>query len=458
VCLFERPEGGDAAILVHVGANDGPARAELAELAHSAGAWIAAELGTTRPVPDARHHLGSGKLEELRALVHDAEADLVVFGTELSPSQERNLEGTLECRVIDRTRLILDIFAQRASSYEGKLQVELAQLEHMSTRLVRGWTHLERQKGGIGLRGPGEKQLETDRRLLNARIRQIRDRLDGVRARRALSRRARQRAALPVVSLVGYTNAGKSTLFNQLTGADVRAEDLLFATLDPTLRRLPLPAGAQAVVADTVGFVRKLPHDLVEAFQATLEESREAALLVHVVDAADPERHDKSAEVNTVLETIGAGEVPRLTVYNKIDQVEGATVGVDLDDLDLPRSVRVCAATGEGLEGLREAIAQRLQGHVGEWLVHVPWKAGALRAALFDRLEVLEETLDDDKGWALRVRAAEAVVRRIIFRVAPSDERDQVRVRDVSPHAGGDEQLSLAQGSVDADVPGVAGY
>ena len=261
--------------------------------------------------------------------------------------------------MVDRTRLILDIFAQRASSYEGKLQVELAQLQHMSTRLVRGWTHLERQKGGIGLRGPGEKQLETDRRLLNLRVKQIRQRLEGVRGRRALSRRSRERAEVPVISLVGYTNAGKSTLFNSLTGSDVMAENLLFATLDPTLRKVKLPTGLQAVLGDTVGFVRHLPHELVAAFEATLEESRLAELLLHVLDAADPERADKSAEVDQVLARIGAEQVPKLLVYNKIDALSDIEPRVDRDADGVATRVWVSALTGAGMDLLAEVIEER---------------------------------------------------------------------------------------------------
>lgn len=403
----DRPDGGDTAVLVHsVGASGyhpGDDQ-ELRELTRSAGVDVVGELSSSRRDPDPGTYLGSGKLVELRELRKTRGAEVVIFGTELSPSQERNIERTLECRVVDRTRLILDIFAQRASSYEGKLQVELAQLQHMSTRLVRGWTHLERQKGGIGLRGPGEKQLETDRRLLNLRVKQIRQRLEGVRGRRALSRRSRERAEVPVISLVGYTNAGKSTLFNSLTGSDVMAENLLFATLDPTLRKVKLPTGLQAVLGDTVGFVRHLPHELVAAFEATLEESRLAELLLHVLDAADPERADKSAEVDQVLARIGAEQVPKLLVYNKIDALSDIEPRVDRDADGVATRVWVSALTGAGMDLLAEVIEERLAGRVEVFEVGIPWNAGAVRARLFRELEVLGEHADGEFGWTLAVR------------------------------------------------------
>ena len=403
----DRPDGGDTAVLVHsVGASGyhpGDDQ-ELSELARSAGVDVVGELSSSRRDPDPGTYLGSGKLVELRELRKKRGAEVVIFGTELSPSQERNIERTLECRVVDRTRLILDIFAQRASSYEGKLQVELAQLQHMSTRLVRGWTHLERQKGGIGMRGPGEKQLETDRRLLNLRVKQIRQRLEGVRGRRALSRRSRERAEVPVISLVGYTNAGKSTLFNSLTGSDVMAENLLFATLDPTLRKVKLPTGLQAVLGDTVGFVRHLPHELVAAFEATLEESRLAELLLHVLDAADPERADKSAEVDQVLARIGAEQVPKLLVYNKIDALSDIEPRVDRDADGVATRVWVSALTGVGMDLLAEVIEERLAGRVEVFEIGIPWNAGAVRARLFRELEVLGEHADGEFGWTLAVR------------------------------------------------------
>ncbi|MCP1365243.1 GTPase HflX, partial [Halomonas sp. BBD48] len=315
--FFERPDAGETAVLVHIDFQDEQERedpGEFLELVRSAGAEPATLMQGSRRKPDPRAFIGSGKVEELRELLAIHQAELVIFNHALSPSQERNLERSLKCRVLDRTGLILDIFAQRARTHEGKLQVELAQLEYMSTRLVRGWTHLERQKGGIGLRGPGETQLETDRRLLRARIKSIHKRLDKVRSQREQNRRARSRAEIPSVSLVGYTNAGKSTLFNALTASEVYAANQLFATLDPTLRRLEITDVGPVVLADTVGFIRHLPHKLVEAFQATLQEAAEASLLVHVIDAADPDRELNIGEVEGVLEEIGADEVPCLRV------------------------------------------------------------------------------------------------------------------------------------------------
>jgi GTP-binding protein HflX len=300
VILFDRPQSGERAVLVHLDLKQESEREDLEEfrdLALSAGAQPVASVSSARRTPDAKYFVGSGKAEEIRQVVMAEEADLVLVNHGLSPAQERNLEKLLQCRVLDRTGLILDIFAQRARSHEGKLQVELAQLRHLSTRLVRGWTHLERQKGGIGLRGPGETQLETDRRLLNERIKALHKRLDKVRKQREQGRRSRQRAEVPTVSLVGYTNAGKSTLFNTLTAGGVYAADQLFATLDPTLRRLEVEPNNPLILADTVGFIRHLPHDLVEAFQSTLQETREADLLLHVIDAADPEREAKMGSV-----------------------------------------------------------------------------------------------------------------------------------------------------------------
>src|SRR5690554_6775082 len=313
--FFERPGGGERAILVHLEGHDPEAREDLQEfqeLVGSAGADTAAVVRVSRHQPSAKFLIGSGKVEEIRDLVKAEDVELVIFNHSLTPSQERNLERLFQCRVLDRTGLILDIFAQRAQTHEGKLQVELAQLKHLSTRLVRGWTHLERQKGGIGLRGPGETQLETDRRLIGKRIRALTERLEKVRSQREQGRRARQRNHVPTVALVGYTNAGKSTLFNALTGAAVYQANQLFATLDPTVRRLELPEGGHAVLADTVGFIRHLPHDLVAAFRSTLQETRDADLLLHVVDAGAEERDEYMHTVRDVLEQIGAHEVPQL--------------------------------------------------------------------------------------------------------------------------------------------------
>ncbi|MCW8909930.1 MAG: GTPase HflX, partial [Gammaproteobacteria bacterium] len=320
--MFERPGIGERAILVHMDLNDEHRREnlnEFKELATSAGASVVDVVTTRRYSPDPKYFIGRGKADEILQLIEANQIDLVLFNHALSPSQERNLEGLFKCRVLDRTGLILDIFAQRARTFEGKLQVELAQLKHLSTRLIRGWTHLERQKGGIGLRGPGETQLETDRRLLGQRMKQINKRLTKVRKQREQGRQARQKAEVPTIALVGYTNAGKSTLFNMLTESDVYAQDQLFATLDPTLRRLELNDGQSVIMADTVGFIRHLPHDLVEAFRSTLQETEQAHLLLHIIDAADELRLDNIDAVDGVLKEIGADEVPQIQIMNKID-------------------------------------------------------------------------------------------------------------------------------------------
>jgi GTP-binding protein HflX len=423
--LFERPRSGERAAAVHVriGAGDGEAqRDELLELIASAGAEVTGLVTARRDTPDPRCFIGSGKLAELRELVEIEGVEVAIFDQALSPAQERNLERELRCRVLDRISLILDIFAQRAHTFEGKLQVELAQLRHLSTRLVRGWTHLERQKGGIGLRGPGEKQLETDRRLLAERIRQIERRLEGVRNRRELSRRARRRAEVPLVALVGYTNAGKSTLFNRLTGAGVMQADRLFATLDPTLRRLELPGGGRAVVADTVGFIRHLPHELVAAFRATLEETREASLLLHVVDACDPEKDAKALQVGAVLEEIGADSVAQVIILNKIDRLPRTADGgvwppaprADRDADGQIERVWLSARTGEGVELLLEALAQRLGGARVRRTVHLPPSEGRLRARLFEAGKVLQERVGEGGTMIMDIELESAVLDRLL--------------------------------------------
>jgi GTP-binding protein HflX len=368
--LFDRPDSKaafddksnkEAVVLVHLNFNDpnyDESLHEFKELVGGTGANIAAIIQGKRYRPDPKYFAGSGKVDEVAEQVLAANAALVIFNHELSPSQERNLEQRLKCRVLGRTGLILDIFARRARSHEGKLQVELAQLQHLSTRLVRGWTHLERQKGGIGLRGPGETQLETDRRLLSQRIKSLKKRLDKVRSQRDQGRRSRQRGGVPVVSLVGYTNMGKSTLFNKVTSAEVYADDRLFATLDPTLRRLKLHDTEMLVLADTVGFIRELPHDLVESFSSTLEETRDAALLLHVVDCAASDRDDLIHHVNEVLAQIEADEVPQLIVYNKIDKLDDMQPRVERNADGQIERIWLSAQTGEGLDLLRQALQE----------------------------------------------------------------------------------------------------
>lgn len=391
--MFERPRSGERALLVRIGLGGAPGQDELSEfeaLARSAGADVLGLITGTRRAPDPRLFIGSGKAEEIRAQVQSKTADLVVFDHPLSPSQERNLEALLKCRVLDRTGLILDIFAQRARSFEGQLQVELAQLKHLATRLVRGWTHLERQKGGIGLRGPGETQLETDRRLLAHRIKTLNGRLDKVVTQRETTRRERKRAEIPTVALVGYTNAGKSTLFNRLTGAGAYAADQLFATLDPTVRRLTLPDARYALLADTVGFVRDLPHELVAAFRSTLQEARESSLLLHVIDAADPNRSERIAQVNQVLAEVGAGALPQIEVFNKADLI-GETPRVETGELGNVRRVWLSAQTGAGTALLTDAIGEFLGPEIVHRHVVLEPRDGRARARFFAAGAVLSE-------------------------------------------------------------------
>lgn len=375
---------------------------ELRLLAQSAGAQVCAELTGRRERPDVATYLGKGKAEELRDMAAREQIDIAIVNHDLSPAQERNLEKIAGCRVLDRNGLILDIFAQRARSHEGKLQVELAQLEHLSTRLVRGWTHLERQRGGIGLRGPGETQLEVDRRLIRGRVKNLTRRLEKVRAQRYSRRKARHKIPIPTISLVGYTNAGKSTLFNQLTGAGVYAADQLFATLDPTMRRVQLEGNAEVILADTVGFIRNLPHQLVEAFKSTLEEVAEADLLLHVVDGASVESREQIDQVQAVLEEIGAGQIPQMTVFNKID-LSGEPARLERDTAGKVTRVWLSAQTGAGVDLLRQALAEHYRrGRLVQHL-RLPPTAGRLRALIYKHLSVRRETISPDGEWRLEI-------------------------------------------------------
>ena len=402
--LFDRSKKGERALLIQPhagGAPDDEVMEEFAELARSAGAQVLHVATARIDKPNPAILIGSGKLEEVKAAADAVGADLILINHPLSPGQERNLEKLLERRVVDRTGLILDIFAQRANSHEGKLQVELAQLRHLSTRLVRGWTHLERQRGGsIGLRGPGETQLETDRRLLQKRVEQLQKRLEKVEVQRTQMRRARVRSAMPRIALVGYTNAGKSTLFNALTGAEAYAADQLFATLDPTVRRIDVPGG-HALLADTVGFVRDLPHELVAAFRSTLSEAREADLLLHVVDAADPLREERIAQVDAVLEDIGAGDLPQVLVFNKIDRLESATPRFERGDDTRPRAW-VSAKDHLGMDELREGLAQLFGLRRIITTLKLPSEAARLRSQLHELGAVRSETHDED-GWEIDI-------------------------------------------------------
>ena len=414
--FFDRPDSGERAVLVHLNLASELEREdprEFEELVLSAGGDPVAYVLGSRSAPHPRTFVGSGKLEEISELVQMECAEIVMFNHALSPSQERNLEKELQCRVLDRTGLILDIFAQRARTHEGKLQVELAQLQHVSTRLVRGWTHLERQKGGIGLRGPGETQLETDRRLLRARIKSITARLEKVRKQREQGRRSRIRAEIPTVSFVGYTNAGKSTLFNRITESTVYVADQLFATLDPTLRRVELESVGPVVLADTVGFISHLPHKLVEAFKATLEETLNADLLLHVVDAATEERGRNIDQVQDVLAEIGAEDIPQLLVFNKLDLLEQAP-RLERDAQGKPERVWLSAATGEGTELLLQAIAELVgQDMVSEELYLDPGE-GSLRAAFYSLGAVETEDYSDDGVAHLSVRLPRADWNRLM--------------------------------------------
>jgi GTPase len=412
---FERPQGGERAILVHINfpfQADQDDLDEFIELVRSADLLDSEVLTGSRQQPHARTFMGKGKLEELTTLVKQHEVDVVLFNHALSPSQERNLEAVLQCRVLDRTGLILDIFAQRAHSYEGKLQVELAQLKHLSTRLVRGWTHLERQKGGIGLRGPGETQLETDRRLLNKRIKYLNGRLVRVSKQREQGRQARKKAEIPTVSLVGYTNAGKSTLFNTLTEAGAYAADKLFATLDPTLRKIEIGNGVPVILVDTVGFIRHLPHDLVAAFRATLVETREADLILHVVDCADESRNEKIAAVNQVLSDIDSSEIPQLIVFNKIDLLQFSPRIDEDEEGDIWR-VWLSAQKNLGMELLFKGLAARFDSEKTCCQLTLKPSEGEIRAFLHEHDVIRQEQFESNGDISLQIDVSPRLQQRL---------------------------------------------
>ncbi|WP_340680228.1 ribosome rescue GTPase HflX [Paraglaciecola sp.] len=417
--MFDRYAAGEQAVLVHVDFADENSREDLLELqllVSSAGVNAVDVVSGSRQTPKARYFVGSGKAEEIANSVRAHQADVVIFNHSLSPSQERNLEQLCKCRVLDRTGLILDIFAQRARTHEGKLQVELAQLKHMSTRLIRGWTHLERQKGGIGLRGPGETQLETDRRLLRERIKSITRRLGKVQVQREQGRRARLRAEIPMVSLVGYTNAGKSTLFNTMTQSAVYAADQLFATLDPTLRKIQLQDIGSAILADTVGFIRHLPHDLIAAFKATLQETQQANLLLHVVDYADEHFRENTDQVNKVLEEIEADDIRQLVVCNKIDRMEGIEARIDRDEQNLPIRVWISAQQGLGIDLLLSAISECLSKNMVQHSLRIPPSLSKLRGALYEMNCIAEQSYAENGDWQVAVRMEQSDWQRLIKR------------------------------------------
>lgn len=405
--MNDRPSGGERVVLVHINFPAGKMEEDLAEfkeLATSAGAQIVGLVTGTRRVPESKYFVGLGKAEEIRDCVAATKTQLVIFDHVLTPAQERNLERLVNCRVVDRTGLILDIFAQRARSFEGKLQVELALLKHLSTRLIRGWTHLERQRGGIGLRGPGETQLEVDRRLIRNKIKLITARLAKIRRQREQGRRARHKASMPTIALVGYTNAGKSTLFNRLTGADVYVANQLFATLDPTLRRVDIPEFGQAILADTVGFIRHLPHDLIKAFHATLEEVSEADLLLHVIDISDDNKDAHIEQVNEVLANIAAEDVPCLLVYNKIDLDHEIAPKVNHDPQGNIKRIFISAEQGLGLAQLTSAISEVLGKDMIEQSIILSSQQAKLRAKLYAREAVIAEKIDEEGNYHLIIR------------------------------------------------------
>ena len=415
--FFERPDFGERAVLVHLKLNSESEPedvGEFEELVRSAGGDVVALIRGSRNAPNAKFFVGTGKLDEIAEVVERECAELIIFNHNLSPSQERNLEASLQCRVLDRTGLILDIFAMRARTHEGKLQVELAQLQHLSSRLVRGWTHLERQKGGIGMRGPGETQLESDRRMVRDRIKSIQKRLEKVRIQRDQGRQSRLKSDTPTVSLVGYTNAGKSTLFNRLTESDVYAADQLFATLDPTMRRLDIPEQGPVIFADTVGFISHLPHRLIDAFRATLEEAASANVLLHIVDASAEDRSINIERVNEVLKEIDADSLPTLMVYNKIDLVDEAEARIERDQQGMPIAVWVSALTGAGADMLLDAVSEYLPRKLIRKYIQLQPNQGSLRAALYSHKAVLSETFNEQGDANLEVQLPESDFFRIV--------------------------------------------
>jgi GTP-binding protein HflX len=452
--VFERPRTGERAVLVRLGVGsplDPEDLEEFAQLALSAGAAPVARVTGRRNRPDPRYFVGSGKAAEIRDVAAAQQADVVLIDHPLSPGQERNLEKLIGRRVLDRSALILDIFAQRARSFEGKLEVELAQLQHLSTRLVRGWTHLERQKGGIGLRGPGETQLETDRRLIARRMRGLSKRLERIRQQRDTGRQARAEIPVPSIALVGYTNAGKSTLFRALTGADAYVANLLFATLDPLVRRIRLPGGVEVVLADTVGFIRELPHELVAAFQSTLTEAREATLLLHVVDASDPRRAEHMEQVVAVLREIGAGEIPSIVVYNKIDRLQ-AEPALERDVDGRAVAVRISAQSGAGLDLLANAIVERIARVARRVRVRLPVTAGALRSRLYRSGTVLEERTATDGSHELTVKLPE----RELLELAATAGVEILEARPAGAGEPAAEPCAPRQPYLQSDIPASA--
>lgn len=404
--MLDRPAAGERALLVHLKARDPRLNADLIEfreLAMSAGANVIDTVIANRNNPDAKFLIGTGKVAEIKQLIVSLDIELLLINHDISASQERNLEEELKCRVVDRTGLILDIFAQRARTFEGKLQVELAQLQHTSTRLIRGWTHLERQKGGIGLRGPGETQLEEDRRVIRVKIRNISHKLDKVKRQREQNRRSRVKAQIPCVSLVGYTNSGKSTLFRSLTHEDVFIANQLFATLDPTLRVISLPQVGKVIFADTVGFIRELPHNLVDAFRATLEETLEADLLIHVIDCHDELWREKKIQVEKVLHQIGTLNAPLLEVYNKIDLVPELSAGIERDYKGNITVVRISAKQNLGLEELMQSISERLCTDVVKGELKLLPTQAKIHAYLYEVGAVEQEELDEQGNWILNI-------------------------------------------------------